>query len=72
MVLHARAAVAALGVHHTAIQPLLLRRFEKTVDQGSMDACGSADEHWLSARVVGGNGSRLSGDMLSALRKKKK
>ena len=68
-VLHANAAVAALGIQHTAVRPFLLRRFEKPVDPCSIEACGSADEQWHSERVVGGNGSRLSGGMLSALRK---
>ena len=55
---------------------LLLRRdytfsFQYPVDQSSMVTCGAADEHGLSARVVVGNGSRLGGGMLSALRKNK-
>ena len=70
-VLHAHAAVAALGVQHTTVQPLLLRRVEKPVDHCSMNACGSADEHGHSSRVVGGNGCCRSGGMLSALRKNK-
>ena len=70
-VLHAHAAVAALGIQHTAVRPLLLRRFEKPIDPFSIEACGSADEHRHSSRVVGGNNSRLSGGMLSALRKNK-
>ena len=70
-VLQAHAAVAALDVQHTAVSPLLLRRFEKPVDPCSIDACGSTDEQWHSERVVGGNGSGLSGGMLSALHKQK-
>ncbi len=51
-VLHASAGVAALAVHHTSIRPLLLRRFEKTVDESSIDTCSAADEHGSCARVV--------------------
>ncbi len=51
-VLHAPAGVAALAVQHTAIRPLLLLRFEETVDQRSIDTCSAADEHGSSARVV--------------------
>ena len=70
-VLHAHAAVAALAVQHTAVQPLLLRRFQYPVDGSSMGTCGAADDQGSSARVVVGNGSRLGGGMLSALRKNK-
>ena len=63
--------IAALGVQHTAVQPLLLRRLVKPVDERSINAGGAADEHGRSSRVFGGDGSRLSGGMLSALRKNK-
>ena len=69
--LYAHAGIAALGVQRTAVQPLLLRRLEKPVDGSSMNAGGAADEHGRSSRVVRGDGSRLSGGMLSALRRNK-
>jgi hypothetical protein len=71
IVLYARAGIAALGVQHTAVQPLLLHRLEKPVDGSSPIANGAADEHGRSSRVVRGDGSRLSGGMLSALRRNK-
>jgi hypothetical protein len=70
-VLYAQSVIAALAVQHTAVQPLLLRRLEKTVDFSSIIASGAADEHERSSRVVQGDGSRLSGGMLSTLRKNK-
>ena len=69
-VLNPHTAVAALDVQHTAVRPLLLRRFEKPIDPCSIDTCGSTDEQWHSERVVGGNGFGLSGGMLIALHKK--
>ena len=69
--LYAHAGIAALGVQHTAVQPLLLRRLVKPVDGSSIIAGGAADENGRSSRVFGGDGSRLSGGMLSGLRKNK-
>ena len=71
IVLYAHAGIAALGVQHTAVQPLLLRRLVKPVDERSSFTGGAADEHGRSSRVFGGDGSRLSGGMLSGLRKNK-
>ena len=69
--LYAHAGIAALGVQHTAVQPLLQRRLVKPVDGSSIIAGGAADENGRSSRVFGGDGSRLSGGMLSDLRKNK-
>jgi len=69
-VLDANAAIAALHVHHTPVQSLLLRRFVKPVDNISPAACRAADEHGPSSRVVLSNSARNSGGMCSALRKK--
>ena len=69
-VLHPHEGITALPVQHTAIQPLLLRRFKKTVDICSVSTRGTADKHWHSSRVVVGQGSRLGGGKRSALRKK--
>ena len=63
IVLYARAGIAALGVQHTAVQPLLLRRLVKPVDKSSIKAGGAADENGRSSRVFGGDGSRLSGGL---------
>ena len=71
IVLYALAGIAALDVPHTAVRPLLLRRLEKPVDGSSINAGGAADEHGRNSRVVRGDGSRLSGGMLSALRRNK-
>jgi hypothetical protein len=71
VVLYAHAGIAAIGVQHTAVQPLLLRRLEKPVDGSSMNAGGTADEHGRSSRVVRGDGSSLSGGELSKLRRNK-
>jgi hypothetical protein len=67
--LYAHAGIAALGVQNTAIQPLIQGRLENTVDGISIIASGAADEHGRSSHVVRGDGSRLSGGMLSGLRK---
>ncbi len=69
--LYAHAGIAALGVKHTAVQPLLMRRLEKPVDESSINAGGANDEQGSSSRVVRGDGSRFSGGMLSGLRKNK-
>jgi hypothetical protein len=69
IVLYARAGITALGVQHTAVQPLHLRRLVKPVDASSIIAGGAADEHGRSSRVFRGDGSRLRGGMLSGLRK---
>ncbi len=64
--LHPHAAVAALAVQHTAIKPLLLSRLENTIDIRDFR---SADKQWYSTRVVEGDGYRLVGRTLCALRK---
>ncbi len=61
--LYNHSGIAALGVQHTAVQPLLLRRLVKPVDKSSRFTAGAADEHGCSSRVFGGDGSRLSGGL---------
>ncbi len=65
--LNALAAIVALDVQHTAVRPLLVRRLKDPVDKKRIAAFGAADEHGHSSRVVRGDGSRLSGGMLSGL-----
>ncbi len=67
--LYAHSGVAAFGVNHTAVQPVLLHRLEEPVDRIVVHASGAADENGQRPRVVCGDSLRLSGGILGALSK---